>query len=455
MTKFKSYPKYKESGLQWIKDIPEHWEVKKLKIFSNVQASNVDKKTVEDEIPVLLCNYVDVYYNDKIIKEIDFMKATAKEEQIRKFTLQKNDVLITKDSESPTDIAVPAWVEEDLEGVLCGYHLSHIRPKNHEMKGRYLYYSFETSGIKEQFWANANGVTRFGLSKDAINNGLFIVPPLEEQNQIVDFLDKKTSEIDSLIDDKEKFMKLLEVKRQVVITETVTKGLNPDVNFRDSGVEWIGEIPKHWEIKKLNFLGRLQNGISKSSEEFGFGHPFVSYGDVYKNMELPEKVIGLVNSTQSDRNIYSVKAGDIFFTRTSETIEEIGFASTCLTTITDATFAGFLIRFRPSTNKLLPNYSKYYFRSELGRRYFVKEMNLVTRASLSQDLLKNFPVILPPVEEQHQIAYFLDFEMNTITEIITSLKEQINHLKEYRQSLIYEAVTGKIDVRNYKEAVVS
>ncbi|MFS0562752.1 restriction endonuclease subunit S [Terribacillus sp. 179-K 1B1 HS] len=274
------------------------------------------------------------------------------------------------------------------------------------------------------------------------------LPPIKKQILIADYLDKKTSEIDALIADKENLIKLLEEKRQAIITEAVTKGLNPDVKMKGSGVDWIGEIPEHWGVKKLGFLGRTQNGISKSSDEFGFGTPFVSYGDVYRNMELPFKVEGLVNATQTDKNSYSVKKGDVLFTRTSETIEEIGIASTCIKTIEEATFAGFLIRFRPTTKEITPEFSKYYFRSNLGRRYFVKEMNIVTRASLSQDVLKGFSVLIPPNEEQIQIAEFLDFKTNKIKESIELLGKQINTLKEYRQSLIYEVVTGKIDVRD-------
>ncbi|MCU9809067.1 hypothetical protein LEQ06_13425 [Paraclostridium sp. AKS46] len=122
--------------------------------------------------------------------------------------------------------------------------------------------------------------------------------------------------------------------------------------MKDSGVEWLGEIPKDWEVKRLRFLGKLQNGISKSSDQFGFGYPFVSYSNVYKNIELPQSVEGLVNSTNEERKMYSVKERDVFFTRTSETVEEIGFASTCMKSIKNATFAGFLIRFRPNDERL-------------------------------------------------------------------------------------------------------
>ena len=153
---------------------------------------------------------------------------------------------------------------------------------------------------------------------------------------------------------------------------------------------------------------------------------------------------GLIKSSEDDRKIYSVQYGDIFFTRTSETIEEVGFASTCLKTIEDAAFAGFVIRFRPNNQEeLLPEFSKYYFRSEARIEFFVKEMNLVTRASLSQELLKKLPVLLPPLEEQRKIAEYLDEKCSEIDKLIAKKEELLADLESYKKSLIYEYVTGK------------
>lgn len=218
--------------------------------------------------------------------------------------------------------------------------------------------------------------------------------------------------------------------------------INP---MKDSGVEWIGKIPSDWVINKLGFLGSLQNGISKSGDEFGFGLPFVSYGDVYNNFQLPSIPSGLVNSTKNDRLLYSVKRGDVFFTRTSETADEIGIASTNLNDILDATFSGFLIRFRPRRGILEPSFSKYYFRSDIGKLFMVGEMNLVTRASLGQNLLKKYPVLLPPIQEQLVIANFLDEETKKLDDAKSLLQQQIEKLKEYRKSLIWETVTKGLD----------
>jgi type I restriction enzyme S subunit len=145
-----------------------------------------------------------------------------------------------------------------------------------------------------------------------------------------------------------------------------------------------------------------------------------------------------------------VKEGDVFFTRTSETIDEIGLSSTCFKTIKNAVFAGFLIRFRPHENLLFNGFSRYYFRSLIPRIHFVKEMNLVTRASLSQELLKSLPVCLPGLKEQKEIATYLDSKVGQIDSSIDLIEKTIEKISEYRKSIIYEAVTGKIDIRKWE-----
>ena len=268
-------------------------------------------------------------------------------------------------------------------------------------------------------------------------------PPLPEQQRIADYLDKKCSEIDELIALQEQMIAQLTDYKQSVITEAVTKGLNPNAQLVPSGIDWIGDVPEGWKIVPLRYLGRTQNGISQSGDYFGEGFPFVSYTDVYKNYSLPTVFKGLAKSSKQDQKLFSVKEGDVFFTRTSETIDEIGFSSVCLQTVENAVFAGFLIRFRPYKGKIDKNFSKYYFRSNIHRAYFVKEMNLVTRASLSQELLKSLPVLLPPMEEQQFIAAFLDTKCSEIDSLISLKQQKIETLKDYKKSVIYEAVTGK------------
>jgi type I restriction enzyme S subunit len=271
-------------------------------------------------------------------------------------------------------------------------------------------------------------------------------PPFAEQKSIANYLDKKTDQIDKLIIKKRRLIELLLHERIAIINASILRGVKKGIKLKPTGFEWLNEVPNNWDIKRLRFLGSCQNGISQGKEYFGSGFPFLTYGDAYKNESIPKILSGLAQSTEDDRIHYSVLKGDVFFTRTSETIEEIGIASTCEATIPNATFSGFLIRFRPHEGTLHHRFSKYFFRSLLHRKYFVKEMNLVTRASLSQDVLKNLPVLIPPLNEQKLIADFIEFETQRIDNTIKKIEREIKLIMEFRRSLISEVITGKVKV---------
>ncbi len=219
--RYRAYTEYKDSGVEWLGEIPAHWEVKRLKTLASVELSNVDKKSVEGQEAVRLCNYTDVYYNERITGVLEFMSATATREQVRRFSLRAGDVLITKDSESWTDIAVPAVVAEDLPGVLCGYHLAHIRP-GADYEGAFLCRAFAAVGPRDQFHVAANGITRFGLGRDAIRTVLFSSPPEPEQRAIAAFLDRETARIDALAAKVLEAIERLKELRTALISAAVT-----------------------------------------------------------------------------------------------------------------------------------------------------------------------------------------------------------------------------------------
>lgn len=416
---------YVNSNISWLGNIPEKWNIKKLKYLCYINTGSKDTQDKTDD------GIYPFFVRSPII------------ERLNEYTHDEEAVMTAGDG-----VGV-GKVFHHFNGKFAVHQRVYVFTNFKGVLGKYIYYYLKVNLGFEVLSGGAKS-TVDSLRRPMLSEFAVIVPTIKEQKVIIDFLNQKTTKIEKLIDDKEQMIHLLEEKRQAIITEAVTKGLNPNVKMKDSGVEWISEIPEHWTIKKVGYLGRLQNGISKSAEEFGFGSPFISYSDVYKNMVLPIKASGLVNSTTGEQQLYSVEKGDVFFTRTSETIEEIGFAATCLETIPNATFAGFLIRFRPNSSQLSPIYEKYYFRSDLRKHYFVKEMNLVTRASLGQGLLRNFPVVLPNTNEQEEIAEFLDSQTQAINSSVTLIQDQIQKLKEYRQSLIYEAVTGKINVRDFE-----
>jgi type I restriction enzyme, S subunit len=293
LRRFKPYPAYKDTGIDWLGAIPAHWEVRRLKTIASIQLSNVDKKSVEGQVSVRLCNYVDVYYNERITADLDFMTATATPEQVRRFSLRIGDVLVTKDSESWTDIAVPAVVASELRDVLCGYHLALVRPTCN-CDGAFLARAFSAIGPRDQFQISANGITRFGLGADAIRTGLFAIPPAKEQRGIVAFLDRETAKIDALVAKKEQLIDLLHEERNALITGAVTNGLDPSVPMKNSGVEWLGEIPAHWGVKKLKRISkRVDVGIAEAATHAyaDEGIPIIRTTNVRANRVLTDDLL--------------------------------------------------------------------------------------------------------------------------------------------------------------------
>ena len=202
------------------------WVNQQLNEVAQIIVSPVDKKTIEGEIPVKLCNYTDVYYNTRITKSLQFMHATAKASEIAKYTLHVNDVIVTKDSETPGDIAIPALVSEDLDGILCGYHLAIVRPDNTVVEGAFLNYLFSVPKTRYYFFTLATGATRFGLSVGAINNASIALPPIIEQVKIAEALTKA----DKVIDVLEKQLADLTFEKRALIQQLLTGKRRVNVN---------------------------------------------------------------------------------------------------------------------------------------------------------------------------------------------------------------------------------
>lgn len=204
------------SLLGWTETLPDGWEAKPLRSTVDYFVSNVDKVPADDEIPVRLCNYTDVYNNEFITLALDFMQATASEEEIAKFGLRVDDVAITKDSESWDDIGVPALVRETASDLVCGYHLALLRPHKQKMDGAFLFRCLQANSVRVQLELAANGVTRFGIPKSEIGAMTLPVPPLAQQRAIANYLDHETARLDALVRAKERVLALLAEKRRAL-----------------------------------------------------------------------------------------------------------------------------------------------------------------------------------------------------------------------------------------------
>ena len=214
--------KLKPSGVEWIEDIPEHWDARRLRTLAAVRASGVDKNTNEDEVPVMLCNNVDIYRNEHITPKIDFMKATASKHEIRNFELKAGDLIITKDSLNPEIIGVPSYVPEALPGVLCAYHLYLIRPFASAIESEFLLRAFSSSAVSRQFRVATNGVTIVGLPQGAVKATVIPLPPLEEQRAIIAHINEKCAEISQAISRAEREIELMREYRTRLISDVVT-----------------------------------------------------------------------------------------------------------------------------------------------------------------------------------------------------------------------------------------
>jgi type I restriction enzyme S subunit len=193
-----------------------------LKHAAAIVVSNVDKLSTQGQQPVRLCNYTDVYYRRRITGDLDFMEATATQEQIARFGLRAGYVLITKDSETADDIAVPAFVPSDLPGVVCGYHLAVLKPRAGRAEGSYLYWALRSQFVRQQFTVAATGVTRFGLRTDAIGAARIPLPELKTQLEVAEHLECEQAHVDQLTDALKRQIALLRERRQALITAAVS-----------------------------------------------------------------------------------------------------------------------------------------------------------------------------------------------------------------------------------------
>lgn len=468
--KFLNESEYKLNDCKWLNRLPGTWDSKRLKYVSKVKPSNVDKKTEENEIPVSLCNYNEVYKNDFIDSSLTFMEASASSEEIAKFQIIKDDVIITKDSETPEEIALPAYVVENLPNTLCGYHLSLIRTDKNVLSGSYLFRLFQSKQFNAQFTVAANGITRFGLDTYSIKNAVVALPSLPEQRTIAKFLDYKTTQIDALIEKKEQLLKLLEEKRIALITNAVTGKLSTsppwrglrggsqldkhnNVTMKPSGIPWLGEIPKHWEVKRLRSLmkGKLSNGIFKKRDDWGLGTKLINVSDIYTNNFLVNTSnLTLVNCSDEELETYRVKDGDFFFVRSSLKLEGIGQSSSLIGNNEELVFECHLVKGSPNQLQINARFLNYFLNSSALRNYFISHANTVTMSTIDQSVFKDTILCVPTLLEQQYIVEHLDIELAKIDQLSSKVTAAIEKLKEYRTSLITSAVTGKIDLRNWQ-----
>lgn len=444
---FPRYSRYRDSGVEWLGEVPEHWDVARLKRIAHVSPSNVDKKTCDGEAPVRLCNYTDVYHNDLITPGAEFMPATASAEQIEKFTLRAGDTIVTKDSETADDIAVAAYVPEDVPGVVCGYHLSLIRPRGSQT-GAFIKRFFDSAFAKASVQVRANGLTRVGLTQYALDNLPVPVPPSAERTAIAGFLDGETGKIDALISEQRRLIQLLQEKRRALIFRAVTRGLDPDAPMRPSGLAWLGDVPAHWKMLRLKHLSpSVTVGIVVNPSTWAADHglPFIHGGDIREGRIDWENARRISPEHSSAHAKTQLRAGDLLTVRVG--------APGVTAVVPDECEGGncasvMLIRqgaFNSCWLSLLMNTRVVRFQVEVVQYGAAQEQFNVGHAV-------NFWLPVPPWDEQDEIVEYLHARTSRLDLLMDDADAAIALLQERRTALISAAVTGRIDVRGRAEA---
>lgn len=401
------------SHLDWTSNLPTAWETKPLRAVAECRVSNVDKVTVEGEKAVRLCNYTDVYNNEFIHPNMDFMQATATESEIGNFKLSVGDIVITKDSETWEDIGVPALVTETADDLLCGYHLALLRPQAGVLSGRFLLRVLQARQVQVQLELTAKGMTRYGLPKFEIGKTVLPLPPLPTQSAIADYLDQETARLDALIAAHERLLGLLAEKRQAIVTSAVTRGLDPHAPTQDSGVPWLNGTRKLKYVAKFSYGDSLSDDARQSDEFRAFGSNGPYAGSAISNTEAPAIVIGRKGS----------------YGKVSWSTEKC-FASDT-TFFIDRRTCGHELRWL------------YWVLQTLQLNEGTDEAAI---PGLNREAAHNRKLVVPSRSTQRNIADYVDRETSRLDALLAKVDQSVNLLQERRTALISAAVTGQVSV---------
>jgi type I restriction enzyme S subunit len=430
------YTEYKDSGVEWIGEIPEHWDVRRSKY---VYQERNDRSINGSENLLSVSEYYGIKPRLEVMEEGEFVTRAKTLEGYKK--CKPDDLVMNIMLAWKRGLGVTAY-----DGIVSPSYAV-FKPMI-ENDARYLHYLLRTDKYITEFKCHSTGIidSRLRLYPDEFLRINIILPPLSDQKAIATFLDRETSRIDALVEKKQQFIELLEERRSALISHAVTKGLDPDVPMKDSGIEWIGEIPEHWDVKRLKYVTDiLFSNVDKKSHEDEQKVVSCNYTDVYKNEHITKDINFLeITANPNEITKFSIKKGDVIVTKDSETADDIGVPA-----YVNEDFKSVLCGYHLAIIRAHNLYKKYLFRvfqSTIGQ-YFEVCAKGVTRFGLGFGAFNSASIPIPPLQEQQAIANYLDRETSQIDTLIEKTKQSIEYLKEYRTALISSAVTGKIDVR--------
>ena len=406
----------------------------------DLRLSGVDKKTVHGERSVRLCNYSDVYHHNVIRGDMDYMEATATEREIRNCLLKVGDVIITKDSETPDDIGVPAVVGDEVPNLVCGYHLAILRPKT-DLDGRFLHYALSEKNAKRQFYMYANGITRFGLRAADINRVRIPLPSISEQRKIAAIL----SSVDDAIEKTQAVIDQAQIVKRGLMQVLFTRGLPG--RSRIFKLTEIGSIPNEWTVRSLAdaCIARGQYGANVAKRDFEPGGiRYIRITDIDDDGTLKDEAVGI---NPRDADGYLLRTGDILFARSGATV-----GKTYLHVADDndlrCAFAGYLVRFRTRGRILLPAFLKEYLNTAVYWRWVAARQRAQAQPNINASEYGQLPVPLPSLDEQRKIVEVAAGLNRTIRAAIAAVRGH----RRLKRALMSVLLTGELRVTPDTEA---
>lgn len=424
---FKQYPSYKHSGVEWLGEVPEHWQQKPIwSLFKRVKRTDFPNER-------LLSVYRDYGVIPKDSRDDNHNRAS---EDLTPYQLVcPNDLVINKMKAWQGSIAI-----SELRGIVSpAYYI--YQPKA-EYHSKYIHFLIRSAYYIQSYKNYSKGirVNQWDLENEAFTHIDLLLPSLEEQQKIVAFLDTETARIDNLIVKQEKLIELLEEQRKSIISHAVTKGLNLNAPMKDSGVEWLGEVPEHWEVIPSKFYFKER----KEKAEIGDKQLTASqkHGIIYQDEFIAEN--GRVMVVMKNPEILKkVRPNDFVISMRS-------FQGGLELSYLEGSISSAYVMLKPDLSLIHIEYFKYLFKTPRYIQSLQSTSNLIRDGqALRFNNFSQVKLILPPKSEQQEIVEYLDEEKNKIDNLISTQIQLIEKLKEYRSSIISHAVTGKIDVRDF------
>lgn len=427
------YDSYKPSGVKWLGEIPEHWEVKRLASYFTERRVKVSDKDFEP-LSVTKLGVFPQWENVAKTNDGDNRKL-----------VKKGDFVINSRSDRKGSSGI-----SDRDGSVSLINI--VLQSRKTILAQFSNYLLKSYRFIEEYYRNGRGIVAdlWTTRYDEMKMIKLAIPPLKEQEAIADYLDTVTAKIDSAIAQQQKMIDLLNERKQIIINNAVTKGLNPNAKMKDSGVEWIGEIPEDWEVNKFKNLYKTRTGITFTKAQLvEYGEPVISYGQIHSKDNLCASVnpdlIRYIPSMLTEGNQEALaERGDFLFADTSEDFE--GCGNNIYIDTDSPIYAGYHTILAKCNNNQCGPYLAYLFASTKWRGQIRSMVNGVKVYSITQSIIKNANVILPSLDEQKEIADYIKERVVVIDKAIKGYNKQISLLQERKQIVVNEVVTGKVRV---------